>query len=1136
MASAPTLAPCSKETTNYARLCCLLVDGGAKALRYTFDKIHSAANLFNVLKAGSAEHSTLQSLKRKRIINATQWGKLYPSPPSSVTSDDFDITLLMVLLRNICGLAAPATGWDSLPPASDTSVEANIARVKYYRNSVNGHASQASVDNPTFNSLWQDVSAALVVLGVDAAAITKLKTETMDPDTEKHYRELLKEWKKDEDNIKDQLDRMEGKLREQMKSEMGNMSEKLEAMRNSVAEDGEQMRSEMENISGKITEEGGQFRINFDNGWRRDHKHKIMDGLFAKIRFSVSSTFATGWGFNKEILHEAICNDEFSGNNVVTMLRQLKTFSEHFYNTQNRGCESPRAPCHVCHTQTFCRPLLSAVLLRKLTIVRENRAVPKDWGQPISFIFSAFKTKLIRLTLVTLRRFSGCSLPRWTTPLRGCHVLKIDFPSDDSRPDLHQLFSCQPLRNLLMNERLLKLCKQKQFTIFRAHIYLQTEFILGELFEVDNPMTGRDFDWMVSNQAVWGWKAPVKASVSGVSLLQLSPFFASIFPPFLQKHLIPQATIAHKLRLAVPNLKAMKSDISETLKTLVSAPKEEGQFSHTVARWKLSLRLKSLLRASIANGSVIICRTSLYQYPALQALKGKGGEEEKRVPPLHTYIHTYMNFIYPRILVSKRRPCMCYGFTHKSFQEFFAAHYLCCQLVSKETSPEILVTDTRYFGELREVLKFTCGLLAVRSKEIAVALIISIANKLNNENVEKCLPLAVDCIKECKIESSNFHMELARTFGACLALQQGEIRHRDIDDAAAAVIAAVLEANTTLTNLDLSRNSVGPAGAESLATALKTNTTLTNLDLSQNNVGPAGADSLATALKTNTTLTNLDLSQNNVGPAGAESLATALKTNTTLTNLNLSRNNVGPAGAESLATALKTNTNLTNLDLSQNNVGPAGAESLATALKTNTTLTNLDLSQNNLGPTGAESLATALKTNTTLTNLDLSYNNVGSAGAESLATALKTNTTLTNLDSSENNLGPAGAESLATALKTNTTLRILNLRFNNLGSDRAEFLSKTLEANTTLKKLSAIFQPSRPAWRNQGSQGIKTNTTLTNLDLSENNLGPAGAESLATALKTNTTLRILNLRCNNLSSDSAEFLAKALEANTTLKK
>ena len=29
-------------------------------------------------------------------------------------------------------------------------------------------------------------------------------------------------------------------------------------------------------------------------------------------------------------------------------------------------------------------------------IVREHRAVPKDWGQPISFIFSAFKSHCLR--------------------------------------------------------------------------------------------------------------------------------------------------------------------------------------------------------------------------------------------------------------------------------------------------------------------------------------------------------------------------------------------------------------------------------------------------------------------------------------------------------------------------------------------------------------------------------------------------------------------------------------------------------------------------------------------------------------------------------------------------------------------
>ena len=426
---------------------------------------------------------------------------------------------------------------------------------------------------------------------------------------------------------------------------------------------------------------------------------------------------------------------------------------------------------------------------------------------------------------------------------------------------------------------------------------------------------------------------------------------------------------------------------------------------------------------------------------------------------------------------NKRRSCMCYGFTHKSFQEFFAAHYLCCQLVSKETSPEILVTDTRYFGELREVLKFTCGLLAVRSKEIAEALIISIANKLNNENVRECLPVALECIKESKIESNNFHMELARTFGACLAFQQGDIKLEGIDDASAAVLAAVLEANTTLTSLNLFNNNLGPAGAESLATALKTNKTLTDLYLAGNNLGPAGAESFARALKTNTTLRNLNLSSNNLGPAGAELPARALKRNKTLTNLYLADNSIGPAGAESLAIALKINTTLTNLNLSRNKLGPAGAESFATALKTNTTLTNLNLSSNDLGPAGAEPLATALKTNKTLTNLYLANNSIGLAGADTLATALKTNTTLTNLVLSRNNLGPAGAESLATALKTNTS--------------------------------------------------------LTNLDLSRNNFGPAGAESLAKALKTNTTLKNVGLYGNNLGRAGAEELAKAFKTNTT---
>ena len=108
----------------FTGLCRLLVDAGTQALKDTFNAIHPPANLQSVLAANKA---TLQSLRKRKVINATQWGKLYPVIPSSVSSSDFDTTLLMILLRNLCGLPSPAAGWDTLPTATDVSLEADIA-------------------------------------------------------------------------------------------------------------------------------------------------------------------------------------------------------------------------------------------------------------------------------------------------------------------------------------------------------------------------------------------------------------------------------------------------------------------------------------------------------------------------------------------------------------------------------------------------------------------------------------------------------------------------------------------------------------------------------------------------------------------------------------------------------------------------------------------------------------------------------------------------------------------------------------------------------------------------------------------------------------------------------------------------
>ena len=214
MASATPTTSSSKETTNYARLCRLLVDVGTQALRDTLDAIHPPANLPSVL---AANKRTLQSLRVKKIINPIQWGKLFPAIPTAVSSRDFDTTLLMVLLRNLCGLTAPMTGWDALPAVTDLSREADIARVKYFRNTVYGHAEKASVDDISFNNFWSDIRNTLVRLGgvTYQAAIDKLRNETMDPDIEDHYVGLLSEWKKDENNVIEELSEMR-KIQEEL--------------------------------------------------------------------------------------------------------------------------------------------------------------------------------------------------------------------------------------------------------------------------------------------------------------------------------------------------------------------------------------------------------------------------------------------------------------------------------------------------------------------------------------------------------------------------------------------------------------------------------------------------------------------------------------------------------------------------------------------------------------------------------------------------------------------------------------------------------------------------------------------------------------------------------------------------------
>ena len=195
-ASPSPLAP-STETTNGVKLRRLLVDGGTTVLRKVFDGIHPPTKLAANLRM---HNSTLDDLFTRGILSEQQRKRLQESKPDSKT---FDITLLFLLLTEICGLSPPdRTGWNHMPHARNKSLAANLVRIKLFRNKLI-HTAETRIDTRLFNELWKEITGVLVSLGLDQAEINRLKVERCG---EEDYLDILFKWADREKAIKSKLE------------------------------------------------------------------------------------------------------------------------------------------------------------------------------------------------------------------------------------------------------------------------------------------------------------------------------------------------------------------------------------------------------------------------------------------------------------------------------------------------------------------------------------------------------------------------------------------------------------------------------------------------------------------------------------------------------------------------------------------------------------------------------------------------------------------------------------------------------------------------------------------------------------------------------------------------------------------
>ena len=218
------------EKANFQRLTRLLMCGGLALLREVFDAIHPPANLPAVL-SNPAVKKQLQTLRRNRVLTYPEWECLYnPSSGAYGMSTDFDISLLCKLLREICNLPSPITGWDTLPYSTNHSLEADLVRIRIYRNEIYGHNHSMEITDADFKKLWEKISEALLRIagGISTAkrdewkkSIESFFHDPLSPDAQENVIQL-RLWYRKEIETKDKV--------EELAEEVKQMKIKLEQM------------------------------------------------------------------------------------------------------------------------------------------------------------------------------------------------------------------------------------------------------------------------------------------------------------------------------------------------------------------------------------------------------------------------------------------------------------------------------------------------------------------------------------------------------------------------------------------------------------------------------------------------------------------------------------------------------------------------------------------------------------------------------------------------------------------------------------------------------------------------------------------------------------------------------------------
>lgn len=148
----------SKDQQNFIWISIACVD---------FIKLPLKDILFNKIKPADLYQRINSSPKNRRdYLRKEQENKCFIPPPDQPDYNDFDVTLLYTLIRNLCSASLnlpslnPTRGWGKDPDSTHTRIGDDIERLRLMRNKF-AHANSAGIPDAEFQALWNDLKSVI---------------------------------------------------------------------------------------------------------------------------------------------------------------------------------------------------------------------------------------------------------------------------------------------------------------------------------------------------------------------------------------------------------------------------------------------------------------------------------------------------------------------------------------------------------------------------------------------------------------------------------------------------------------------------------------------------------------------------------------------------------------------------------------------------------------------------------------------------------------------------------------------------------------------------------------------------------------------------------------------------------------